>query len=103
MSRTSDVIKNKNKVEKARRARRKSELVQLRNQSAFKAKLYDELKKVELILSDDKVSAIRIEVPDNVMGQFQTAIYGEDLAGYSVEQVKDKPNQFYIKRKFIAF
>ena len=39
MSRTGDVIKNKNKVEKSRKIRRKNEMLNLRNRSAFKAKL----------------------------------------------------------------
>ena len=43
MSRTSEVLKNKNKVEKARKARRRNEMLTLRDKSAFKAKLYDDI------------------------------------------------------------
>ena len=49
MSRTSTVIKNRNKVEKSRKARRKNEMQLLRDKSAFKAKLYDELKHIDVI------------------------------------------------------
>lgn len=103
MSRTSEVIKNKNKVEKARKARRKHEMLTLKDRSAFKAKLYDELKHVEIIFEDADVEAVKITVPDKSMAAFNAAIYSEDLAGYSVEQVENQPNQFLIKRKYIAF
>ena len=103
MSRTSEVIKNKNKIEKARKTRRKNEMLTLRDRSAFKAKLYDELKHIEIIFEDPDIDAVRITVPDRSIAQFNTAIYSEDLAGYDIEQVKDQPNQFYIRRKYISF
>ncbi|MBO5387972.1 MAG: hypothetical protein J6A59_07530 [Lachnospiraceae bacterium] len=103
MSRTRDVIKNKNKVEKARKARRKNEMTSLRELSAFKAKLYDELKHIEVVLKDADVDAVLITVPDKALSQFTSAIYSEDLAGYDVEQVEGQTNQFYIRRKFIVF
>lgn len=103
MSRTSEVLKNKNKVEKARKARRKNEMLTLRDRSAFKAKLYDELKHIEIIFEDSDVEAVRVTIPDRSLAQFNAAIYSEDLAAYDIEQVKDVPNQFYIRRKYIAF
>ena len=103
MSRTSEVLKNRNKVEKARKARRRNEMLTLRDKSAFKAKLYDELKHIDVIFEDSDVEAVKITVPDKSLAQFNAAIYSEDLAGYDIEQVKDKPNQFYIRRKYIAF
>lgn len=103
MSRTRDVIKNKNKVEKARKARRKNEMTSLRELSAFKAKLYDELKHIEIVLKDADVDAVLVTVPDKALSQFTSAIYSEDLAGYDVEQVEGQTNQFYIRRKFIVF
>lgn len=103
MSRTSDVIKNKNKVEKARKARRKNEMLTLKNKSAFKAKLYDDLKHVEIILNDSDVDAVVITVPDKSLPQFTMAIYSEDLANYDIEQVEEQSNQFLIRRKFITF
>lgn len=103
LNRTRDVVKNKNKVERSRQALRKREMVTLRDTAAFKARLYDELKHVEIILSDLDVDAVKIEIPDKFINLFSTAIYSEDLAGYEVTQVPDKPNQFFIRRKFIAF
>lgn len=103
MSRTSDVIKNKNKVEKARKARRKNEMLTLKNKSAFKAKLYAELNHVEVILNDPDIDAVIITVPDKSLTQFTAAIYAEDLAGYEITQVENQTNQFYIRRKFVVF
>ena len=103
MSRTSEVLKNRNKVEKARKARRKNEIASLRSSSAFKAKLYAELKHIDIILEDDSVDAVVITVPDKSLALFNTALYSEDLVGYDVEQSNDNPNKFYIRRKYIAF
>ena len=102
-SRTRDVVKNKNKVEKALKARRKNELISLRTRSAFKAKLYAELKHIEVILQDMDVEAVMINVPDKAMSMFSTAIYSEDLASYDVAQVEGESNKFLIRRKFISF
>lgn len=103
MSRTSEVIKNKNKVEKARKLRRKNEMNVLRDRSAFKAKLYDELRYVEVALQDKDVDAVIITVPEKLLTQFTSAIYSEDLAGYDIEQEEGQFNKFLVRRKFIAF
>ena len=99
----NEVIKNKNKVEKSRKARRKNEMLTLRNRSAFKAKLYDELKHVEVILSDSDIDAVIVTIPDRALTEFTASIYSEDLAGYDIQQVEGQSNQFYIRRKYIAF
>lgn len=103
MSRVGDVIRNKNKVEKAHRARRKNEMLSLRDKSAFKAKLHDELRHVEAVLDSNEVESVVITVPDKFMYQFNSAIYGEDLAGYDIMQSTEAPNKFYIKRKIVRF
>jgi membrane protease subunit (stomatin/prohibitin family) len=103
MSRTSEVIKNKNRVEKLRRARHRNEILSLRARSLFKAKMYDELKHVEVILNDEDVDAVVVDVPDKFISQFTSAIYSEDLAGYDITQVENESNKFYIRRKFITF
>lgn len=102
-SRTREVLKNKNKVEKALKARRKNEMISLRMKSAFKAKLYNELKHVEVILQDEDIDAVLVTVPDKLMSMFSTAIYSEDLASYEVTQVEGESNEFFIRRKFISF
>ena len=102
-SRTREVIKNKNKVEKDLKSRRKNEMISLRMRAAFKAKLYNELKHIEVLLQDDDVDAVLINVPDKLMSMFSTAIYSEDLASYEVTQVEGESNKFFIRRKFISF
>ena len=102
MSRVTQVLKNKNKVEKLRKARRRAELNSLRDNSAFKAKLYDELQHLELILGDNDVDAVVIEVVGKYMNLFSTAIYSEDMAGYTVQQSESNPSQFIIKRKLVS-
>lgn len=103
LERTREVYRNKNKLDKALKARRKNEMLNLKNKSAFKAKLYDELKHIEIILQDPNIEAVQVTVPDKVLSQFSTAIYSEDLASYDVTQVEGESNMFLIKRKFVAF
>jgi len=103
MSRTMDVIRNKNKVEKARRKRQINEIHKLRSQSAFKANLHDALKHIEVVLEDKNVKAVLVTVPDNMYYQFSEAIYSEDLAGYDIRQSEKEANQFFISRKIVEF
>ena len=50
MSRVSAVLKNKDRVEKTQKAQRKAEIDNMRSSAAFKARLYDELKKIDVLL-----------------------------------------------------
>lgn len=103
LSRTRDVIKNKNKIERAIRERRKNEITNIRTKSMFKAKMYEELRHIEVILQDDDVDAVEISVPDRFLAQFSEAVYSEELASYTVTQVDGESKKFLIQRKFIAF
>ena len=103
LSRTLNVIHNKHKVDKALQARHKNELLNVKQQSAYKARLYDELKHVEVMLQDPDVDAVIVEIPQKMLPQFSAAIYAEDLASYDVQQMDNQANKFYIRRKFVAF
>ena len=103
MSRVREVLKNRNRVEKTQRARRKEELNSLKVTSAFKARLYDELKNIDVILDSDEVESIIVEIPEQFLAKFGEAIYSEDLAEYDIQQVEGVPNQFYVRHKFIMF
>lgn len=103
MSRVSEVIKNKNRVERTQKARRKEELNSLRVRSAFKARLYDELKKIDILLDSDEIESVIIAIPETFMSQFGEAIYSEDLAEYDIQQVEGSPNLFHVRHKFIQF
>lgn len=102
MSRIQEVLANKNKIEKARKARRRNEMKLLKERSQFKAKLYELLQGIEVCLEDKNVDAIVINVPDDRLATFGTAIYSDEMVGYSVEQVRGNPNEFLIKRKYIT-
>lgn len=103
LKRTKDVIRKKNRLQKSIRIRHRNELLNLRNTSIFKAKLYEGLKSLEIILQDPDIESVIISVPDKFIAQFSTAIYSEDLASYEVTQVENETNKFYIKRKYISF
>lgn len=103
MSRVSEVLKNKNRVERTQRARRKEELASLQVSAAFKAKLYDELKKIDILLGSEEIESIIISVPDEFLAKFGESIYSEDLAEYSIQQVEGVPNKFYVRHRYIQF
>ncbi len=103
MSKIIEVIKNKNRVERVRKARRKEELANMRLNSVFRAKLKDEFRKIGAILEIGDVESVIIEVKDEFIGRFGGAIYTVDLAEFDIEQVEGEANQFYIRRKFITF
>ena len=103
MSRVSEVLKNKNRVERTQKARRKEELNDLRVKAAFKARLYDELKKIDILLDSGEIESVVIAIPEAFMSQFGEAIYSEDLAEYDIQQVENSPNLFYVRHKFIQF
>lgn len=85
------------------KARRKNEINTLKKKSVYRARLFDELKHVEVILQDPDVDAVKITVNDRMLSQFNSSIFTEDLASYEVQQVEGDANSFYIRRKFVAF
>lgn len=103
MSRIGTVLKNRNRVERTQKARRKEELNSLRVRSAFKARLYDELKKIDILLNSNEVESVVIAIPEIFMPQFGEAIYSEDLAEYDIQQLQDAPNKFCVRHKIIQF
>ena len=103
MSRISEVLKNKNRVEKIRRNRRRDEMTLLKQESSFKVRLYDELKKIDILFEKDEVEAVIIEVPNEFIAKFGAAIYSEDLAEYTIKQVDGYANRFSIERKIVIF
>lgn len=100
---TRTVMKNRGKIEKAAKLRRKNDIVNLRNKSSFKAKLFAELQHVDAILQDPDIDSVIVTVPDRLIALFSEALYDEDLASFSVMQVEGQSNQFIIKRRFITF
>ena len=101
MSRISEVIKNKNRIEKSHRARRKEELSNLRGKAAYKAAISDELKYIDTLLSSDEIEGVVIKVPDKQIAKFSESIYSEELAGYEITQMPNEPDKFLIRLKAI--
>lgn len=101
MSRISEVLKNKNRLEKSQRARRKEELVSLKSQASFKASLSDELKYIDALLDSNEIESITIKIPESLITKFSEAIYSEELSGYDIAQLPDKPDLFNIRYKLI--
>lgn len=103
MSRISQVLKNRNRIEKARRKRRKEEIENLNDRAAFRARLAIELRKIDFMFTDESVDAVIIEVEESSLVKFGESIYSNEMLEYDVRQVEGKPNEFEIRRKFIAF
>lgn len=101
--RTASVIKNRNKAERARSKFREDEMQILNSQAIFKARLADDLKDVDIVLSDPDIKSVIVEVPDDRIAEFVRCIYTEDLADYVVQQYGNEPNKFSISKKIIIF
>lgn len=101
MSRTLDVLKNKNKVERAQRARRKEESAKAMEVAAYKAALSDELKIVDVLLHSDQIDGVVVKLDDKQLVRFTEAIYSEDLSVYDIVQVPGKPDEFIIRPKLL--
>lgn len=105
MSEFINTLKQKNKAERNKRKYRDEELQRLKSSTAFKARLNDELKKVDLLLDTENIDGVIIEVPDRVYTLFSEAIYSEGLAGYTISQIDNNKNKklFMIKKHMISF
>lgn len=102
-SRTAQVIKNRNRVERARNKYREDEMQILNSQAAFKARLADDLKDINFLLQDRDIKSVVVHVPDDKIAEFVRSIYTEDLQDYDVQQYEDNPNKFLISKKIIVF
>lgn len=85
MSRLSQVIKEKNRLEKAEKKRRQMELQDVRQDTAYRAKLYDEMQAVKVMLDDPDVEAVYIEIPERYVTLFARAAYSDEMAEYTLE------------------
>lgn len=101
MSQIMTVLKNRNKVERRERQRRQEELQNIKVEATFRSKLYENSKLIDIILSDDSVESVIIKVPKEYITKFMRAMYGEEMAQYSIEQLDEQ--RFEFKRKLINF
>lgn len=101
MSKVGQVLKNKNKREKEFKQKKNQELSDMRLESAYRSKLYEEMRKIDILLEDETVESVIVDVPNNFLSQFLKAIYSEEMSEYTVIQ-KDT-NKFSIGRKIVNF
>lgn len=103
MSRISEVIKGKNKLERERKARRRNELNNLKSKTAYRARLIEQLKDIDKMLDDPSIESVTIVIKKNLIDKFSEALYsGGELQAYNIEQVEGEPLKFKISRKFIT-
>lgn len=102
MSRIGEVLKSKNRIEKDRKVRRRTELNNLRSRTAFKARLVEQLKDIDTILEDSSVNSVIIKIRPNLMDKFSESIYSGELSGYVIEQIASSPDKFKVTKKFIS-
>ena len=101
MSKIVRVLRNKNKLERREKERRAEDLARIKSETAFTARLNDEMKVIDVILRDPEVDKVVIEIPDKQLTLFSRAIYREEMTQYSIIQVGD--NTFEVGRRIINF
>ncbi len=101
MSEILSVLKNKNNIEKKERKSREEKVRSLRAEVMFRAKLYEDMKLIDIILTDEEVSEVIIEVPIKYNTQFMKAIFMEEMAAFDISQVDGL--LYKVKRKIINF
>lgn len=99
--RVKTVLRDSKRVEKERKRIRKEEMARLKYKAAYKARLQDDLRYVNMLLDCNNVDRVEITVPDKMLTQFTSAIYDEDLIEYDVRQ-QSQANKFYLSKKTIT-
>lgn len=101
MSRVTAVIKNKNKVNRERRNKVRSEIQRLNNKSKFRARLQSELNRLDVLLDQEGVDKLIIEVPEKSVALFTEAIYSGEFSEYVLKQMDGEANKFMISKEYI--
>lgn len=103
MSMVKDVLASKKKISQLTTARNKEKVISLRKGTAFRARLSDELKKLDALFESDEIASVIIEVPTDRLALFTEAMYSEDTAEFAISQVDGEPNKFKVQRGYIMF
>lgn len=101
MSQIISILKNKNRVERRNKQRRMEELQELKLDAAFRSRLHEDMKVLDVIFGDESVEKVIVEVPKSHISRFQKAIYTEEMAQYSVKQIDE--SHYAISRKMVNF
>lgn len=100
MSRISSVLKNRNRVEREDKQRKTAEIQAMKAETAYRAKLYEDMQVITTMFKDSEVEEVRIVIPPNSITQFMKAMYSEGMADYQIQQDGDS---FIIRRRVINF
>lgn len=98
MGQLAHVIKEKGRLEKAERKRRESELRDIRKQTMYRSKMYNNMREIRMLLSDDQVEAVTVQVDQKDMTEFMREVYGDEMSEYSVSV---DGNTAVIKRRML--
>jgi hypothetical protein len=80
------VIREKNKVQKERKRRRNKDIIEMRNNSIFSAKLSRDLNIIGILLMDSDIDSIEVETSQENVPRLDSAMYGYEMAEYVVSK-----------------
>lgn len=78
------VIREKNKVQKELKRRRNKDIIEMRNNSIFSAKLSRDLNIIGILLMDSDIDSIEVETSQENVPRLDSAMYGYEMAEYVV-------------------
>ena len=80
------VMKEKNKTQKERKRRRNRDIVEMRNNSIFSAKLNRDLNIIGTLLMDSDITSIEVETSQENIPRLDSAMYGHEMAEFDVSK-----------------
>lgn len=80
------VMKEKNKTQKERKRRRNRDIVEMRNNSIFSAKLNRDLNIIGTLLIDSDITSIEVETSQENIPRLDSAMYGYEMAEFDVSK-----------------
>lgn len=80
------VMKEKNKTQKERKRRRNRDIVDMRNNSIFSAKLNRDLNIIGTLLMDSDITSIEVETSQENIPRLDSAMYGYEMAEFDVSK-----------------
>lgn len=102
MSRTIDVIKGKNAIEKEMRQAKMNQISRLKRNASFMAGAVEQFKDISKILDSGRVESVTIKVSkENLVDFGNMLIESTELSGFDISQVNGKPDTFVIKNRYI--
>lgn len=101
MSEIMYVLKHKNLYEKEERKRRQQELEELREDGMFRVALNKDIEVLRALFSDPEVEVITVNIPEDLLSKFLSAIYFEEMSEFKIKQVS--ADKYRFSRKEINF